>query len=668
VANLLPNGKQQYLDPATGDFLVGGKLYTYAANTSLATPKATYTNQAGSVSNTNPIILDAYGQATVFWNGAYDAVLKDSSDNIIGTYYGISTLTDAADVSYSGATLASILLNNLAYSVDSITDLRAIDKTEYTHAIVMGYYAGGDGGGGVYWYDSGDTTTADNGGSVIVADDSGRWKLLTFGQPMSVLQFGAISDGTTDSSDAFNDAFAALGTDGGIITALGNYKLSDDITVPENIHLKGFNGTATIRSDGNYLPSNYASTLIMASGKKITRSNGSAITGFLILTAAVAPSGAYALPWIDDATAQSAIANYSGTAIYGSAVLSGRLEDLIIIGFQYGVYDSGGYGSDTQMTRVLADCTNGFYVSNDETITPYSAVSAMRLKDCVASAIACDGQGFTSVTRSGNGFAIDGFNVLHCSTILDGFVTYRHATGIVTNTYCALVNSTGIGTVTGLSINGADVRVIGGSYAGGTYGITVHGGATYAIDGATMEGASADLYIYSGAGYGTLNNYKAVNSLIDGDATALLKCTIGAARQSVAPKTFTPSLEFGGAAVGMTYTTQLGLYRIVGNYVHGSVKIVLSAVGSSTGSAKITGLPIPLSAVAGSVGTGVAAYFYHIGVTGTQAGGITCDVVGSTLELYTGRDGAGVNSSYMTEARFQNDSQISINFSYPIDR
>ena len=62
---------------ANGAPLAGGKLYTYAAGTT--TPLATYTDQGGLTANTNPVILDANGQANVWLGttGAYKFVLTD---------------------------------------------------------------------------------------------------------------------------------------------------------------------------------------------------------------------------------------------------------------------------------------------------------------------------------------------------------------------------------------------------------------------------------------------------------------------------------------------------------------------------------------------------------------------------------------------------------------
>lgn len=82
MANLLPNPKVQFFAD-DGSFLVGGKVYTYEPGTT--TPKATYTTSAGTVSNTNPVLLDSRGEATIFWSGNYKVAVYDADDNLIYT-------------------------------------------------------------------------------------------------------------------------------------------------------------------------------------------------------------------------------------------------------------------------------------------------------------------------------------------------------------------------------------------------------------------------------------------------------------------------------------------------------------------------------------------------------------------------------------------------------
>lgn len=90
MATLLPEGKQSFANSA-GAPLVGGKIYTYNAGTS--TPRPTYQDAAATVPNTNPVILDARGEALVFWSGAYKVVLKDAADVTVWT---VDNVVDSA--------------------------------------------------------------------------------------------------------------------------------------------------------------------------------------------------------------------------------------------------------------------------------------------------------------------------------------------------------------------------------------------------------------------------------------------------------------------------------------------------------------------------------------------------------------------------------------------
>jgi len=105
MATLMPEGKQSF-ETAAGIPLVGGKVYTYDGGTN--NPRPTYQDAAGTVPNTNPIILDARGEATIFWSGTYKIVLKDSLDNTIWTVDGA---VDSASVS---AALDALIRSDLS--------------------------------------------------------------------------------------------------------------------------------------------------------------------------------------------------------------------------------------------------------------------------------------------------------------------------------------------------------------------------------------------------------------------------------------------------------------------------------------------------------------------------------------------------------------------------
>lgn len=60
---------------------------------------------------------------------------------------------------------------------------------------------------------------------------------------------------------------------------------------------------------------------------------------------------------------------------------------------------------------------------------------------------------------------------------------------------------------------------------------------------------------------------------------------------------FTPFLSFGGGSTGITYSTQAGSYTKIGTVIFFTVDIRLSAKGSSTGVAKVGGLPATVNAL-----------------------------------------------------------------------
>lgn len=89
MAIVLPQGKQQFFD-SNGDPLVGGKLYTRQPGAGITTPKDTWTDAAATALNTNPIILNARGEATIFWSGGYNVKLETAAGGLIYTVENIN--------------------------------------------------------------------------------------------------------------------------------------------------------------------------------------------------------------------------------------------------------------------------------------------------------------------------------------------------------------------------------------------------------------------------------------------------------------------------------------------------------------------------------------------------------------------------------------------------
>lgn len=80
TGSLIPKGKIQFTT-AIGTPLVGGKVYFYVPGTTAL--KNTYQDQALTILNTNPVVLDARGEAVVWGNGAYQQAVYDVFGNLV---------------------------------------------------------------------------------------------------------------------------------------------------------------------------------------------------------------------------------------------------------------------------------------------------------------------------------------------------------------------------------------------------------------------------------------------------------------------------------------------------------------------------------------------------------------------------------------------------------
>jgi len=124
--------------------------------------------------------------------------------------------------------------------------------------------------------------------------------------------------------------------------------------------------------------------------------------------------------------------------------------------------------------------------------------------------------------------------------------------------------------------------------------------------------------------------------------------------------TFTPSLTFGGASVGMVYSVQAGQYTKVGNIVHATMYVSLINKGTSTGDAQIEGLPFTSasgnSLAAGSIAFNLISFadFPMIVVTNNVT-------VISLRELQN--DGT---FDFLNNANFQNTSNMVYTVSYRV--
>lgn len=108
-----------------------------------------------------------------------------------------------------------------------------------------------------------------------------------------------------------------------------------------------------------------------------------------------------------------------------------------------------------------------------------------------------------------------------------------------------------------------------------------------------------------------------------------------------------PSLKFGGNSVGMTYFTQTGRSVRIGNALFWDFSLILTAKGSSTGLATVSGFPVAPATVGGGIARDYNALVGAGMVMGVVQGtSISLSFAGSTL------------SSLMSDANFSNASQL----------
>lgn len=216
MAVVLPNGKNQFFD-SSGNMLAAGRLYTYVPGTS--TPKAAYTTSAGTTPHANPIVLDARGEAAIYWTGSYDVVLRTSADALI---WGPERLDEPEELGAAAAVDAALRSDLASINANLGSDLIAVNLTNQNNSGTLG---------GFLQYTFGRTAGEIAGG--ITPTNYAYF-------PGDVRRYGAVGDGTTDDLTAFQNAVASF-PGGGVILIPEDkvYRITNSIALHSGLTLKG---------------------------------------------------------------------------------------------------------------------------------------------------------------------------------------------------------------------------------------------------------------------------------------------------------------------------------------------------------------------------------------------------------------------------------------------
>jgi hypothetical protein len=178
----------------------GAKLFFSPSGIDFATQqKDTYTDEAATTPNTNPVIADASGVfSDIYLLGSYKVVLKDKND---------------VQIWEADPVRENVNIENGIAIYEDVASLKLASLTAGQIVNTKGYYTAGDGGQAEYLIAA--SQAVDGYGDHTLAN--GNVALLQFSGAVNVKQFGAVGDGAADDTAAIQAAINAVSVGGKII-------------------------------------------------------------------------------------------------------------------------------------------------------------------------------------------------------------------------------------------------------------------------------------------------------------------------------------------------------------------------------------------------------------------------------------------------------------------
>jgi hypothetical protein len=367
-------------------------------------------------------------------------------------------------------------------------------------------------------------------------------------ETVSVKDFGAAGDGSTDDTAAIQAAIDSLGALGGAVLIPGDAKiyLASSITVKPNVRLYGVidHGIADYTTQNYY---SFGSQLLLNTGVTINLQRNAALERLLIIR-----KGLYSTVPTNAAQAQAVVSAFSGTAVQIGSGVQGVGDDASVVSCMILGHTNGIVATNSNRVTVgstLIDCTNGFSIDTSFDINRIYSVHCWPFLTAQVPGVGNTPDNPAPNRRSGYGFKLT--NYCDWSTLTDCFA-YGYATGFWassasnisfvrcqadytnpntgsvcgfkidgTSTYCSLVDCTSIAGVNGLiadttggaasdsaiRVNGClfansaecilvsngNITCVGSTFNSGTYAASFQAGAdASSIVGCILDGVNQD--------------------------------------------------------------------------------------------------------------------------------------------------------------------------------
>ena len=324
----------QFFD-ASGNPLTGGKLYTYVAGTT--TPAPTYTNYSGLTPNSNPIVLDSAGRVTEeIWLTAgqfYKFVLTSAADALIWTKDNVPGIVSADGLN------ADLINYDPPYSGAVTTNYTVEDK---------------------------------------------------LAQMVSVKDFGAVGNGTTDDTAAFQKA---LDCGQPVYAPPGEYLITGTIYLQPGACLRGAGGVA-LYDDAltkiRFQPSSKRDIFNWASTPSTYVFAGVHLEGFTIRGFGVGASACLDLPLLYNGYinffAYAGIDAWVRVKKWMDTEVRGGCQGFRVFGVEFAKSGIGATAADvTTSTTFDAFISQGptGYIAQDNSVTTARITGVVESVDCV---------------------------------------------------------------------------------------------------------------------------------------------------------------------------------------------------------------------------------------------------------------------------------------------